>query len=85
MDQAIYGTFFDIRRVYDLPDIDLVCTKPVVPPAPQPVSLGPASMLQQVGSWLTLKQSISGAQLDELRMLFCYIWLLVIFDWKSRK
>ncbi|KAG5732833.1 hypothetical protein E4T56_gene2783 [Termitomyces sp. T112] len=66
MDQATYGTFFDIRRAYDLPDIDLGCTKPVVPPAPQPVSLGPASMFQQVGSWLPFKQSMSGAQLDEL-------------------
>ncbi|KAG6873217.1 hypothetical protein C0995_001571 [Termitomyces sp. Mi166 len=66
MDQATYGTFFDIRRTYEMPDIDLACTKPVVPPAPQPVSLGPASMFQQVGSWLPFKQSVSGAQLDEL-------------------
>ncbi|KAG6829267.1 hypothetical protein H0H87_012084 [Tephrocybe sp. NHM501043] len=65
MHQATYGTLFDIRRAYDLPDIDLACTKPVVPAAPQPVSAGPASMLQ-LGSWLPFSQSMTGAQLDEL-------------------
>ncbi|KAF8078966.1 hypothetical protein FPV67DRAFT_88576 [Lyophyllum atratum] len=62
--QATYGTLFDIRRTYKLPDIDFVCTKPVVPTAPQPVSMGPASML---GSWFTFNQSMTGAQLDDLR------------------
>ncbi|KAG6919011.1 hypothetical protein DXG01_009721 [Tephrocybe rancida] len=65
MHQATYSTFFDIRRAYDLPDIDLACTKPIVPAAPQPVSAGPASMLQ-LGSWFSFNQSMSGAQLDEL-------------------
>jgi len=63
--QATYGTLFDIRRAYELPDIDFVCTKPVVPAAPQPVSAGPASMLQ-LGSWFPFNQSMSGAQVDEL-------------------
>ncbi|KAG5647699.1 hypothetical protein DXG03_008422 [Asterophora parasitica] len=63
--QATYGTLFDIRRVYDEPDIDFLITKPVVPAAPQPVSAGPASMLQ-LGSWLPFNQSTSGAKIDEL-------------------
>ncbi|KAG5638396.1 hypothetical protein H0H81_000292, partial [Sphagnurus paluster] len=65
MYQAIYGTLFNIRRVYERPNIDFLCTKPIVPPAPQPVSAGPASMLQ-LGSWFPFSQSMSGAQLDEL-------------------
>ncbi|GLB35825.1 putative lethal giant larvae(Lgl) like, C-terminal [Lyophyllum shimeji] len=63
--QATYGTLFDIRRAYDLPDIDLACTKPVIPAPPQPVSAGPASMLN-LGSWLPFNQSTSGSQIDEL-------------------
>ncbi|RDB29510.1 Uncharacterized protein C1F3.03 [Hypsizygus marmoreus] len=63
--QATYGTLFDIRRVYDQPDIDFLCTKPVIPPQPQPVSMGPPSMLS-LGSWFPFNQSMTGAQLDEL-------------------
>ncbi|KAG6813211.1 hypothetical protein H0H92_013098 [Tricholoma furcatifolium] len=63
--QANYGTLFDIRRAYEPPYIDFASSKPVVPPAPQPVSAGPASMLQ-LGSWFPFNQSMTGAQLDEL-------------------
>ncbi|KAG6837327.1 hypothetical protein H0H93_011422 [Arthromyces matolae] len=66
IDQATCATLFDIRRTYALPDIDLACTKPVVPLPPQRVAAGPPSMLQQVGSWLPFAQSMTGAQLDEL-------------------
>ncbi|KAF5385371.1 hypothetical protein D9615_001225 [Tricholomella constricta] len=65
IDQATYGTLFDIRRVYEPPDIDFLSTKPVVPVAPQPVSAGPASLLQ-LGSWFPFNQSMTGTQLDEL-------------------
>ncbi|KAG6842463.1 hypothetical protein C0991_007593 [Blastosporella zonata] len=65
MNQVTYGTLFNIRRAYEQPDMDLASTKPVVPAAPQPVTAGPASMLQ-FGSWLPFNQSMSGAQLDVL-------------------
>lgn len=62
--QATYCTLFDIRRAYDPPDIEF--TKPVTPAQPQPVSIGPASLL---GSWFTFNQTLSGDQVDTLRKL----------------
>ncbi|PPQ63837.1 hypothetical protein CVT24_009787 [Panaeolus cyanescens] len=60
---AIYGTFFDFRRVYDDPNVDFACTRGTIPAQPQPVSLGPASI---IGSFFTFNQTLSGAQIDEL-------------------
>lgn len=61
MNQATYATLFDSRRAYTLPDIEL--TKPTISPQPQPVSLGPTSLLS---SWFRFGQSMTGDQLDEL-------------------
>ncbi|KAJ3517877.1 hypothetical protein NLJ89_g226 [Agrocybe chaxingu] len=61
--QATYGTFFNVRRVYTPPDIDFASTRGSVPPQPQPVSLGPPSLL---GSWFSFNQTLSGDQIDEL-------------------
>ncbi|KAJ6621080.1 lethal giant larvae like, C-terminal-domain-containing protein [Mycena sp. CBHHK59/15] len=61
IDQASYGTLFDFRRAYTPPDIGFF--KPTVPPQPQPVSLGPASLLS---SWFRFGQSMTGEQLDTL-------------------
>jgi hypothetical protein len=51
------------------PDIDFASTQATVPPQPQPVSLGPASLL---GSWFSYKQTLSGNQIDELCRPYFY-------------
>lgn len=67
---AHYGTLFRNRRSgpYQAPTIDFVPESDprVIPPQPQPVSVGPASLL---GSWLGYfnNQSMTGDQIDELR------------------
>ncbi|KDR85736.1 hypothetical protein GALMADRAFT_218826 [Galerina marginata CBS 339.88] len=63
IESATYGTFFDVRRAYTLPDIDFAISRGPIPPQPQPVSLGPASVL---GSWFSFNQTKSGAQIDDL-------------------
>ncbi|KAJ6483896.1 WD40 containing snare-dependent exocytosis protein [Mycena vulgaris] len=63
IDHTSYGTLFDFRRAYTPPDIDLLITRPSVPPQPQPVSLGPTSLLS---SWFRFGQSMTGEQLDVL-------------------
>jgi hypothetical protein len=60
--QATYCTLFDIRRAYDPHDIELI--KPTIPSQPQPVSIGPASLL---GTWFAFNQSLTGDQVDALR------------------
>jgi len=60
---ATYGTCFDVRRSYGPPDFDFTTTRGPVPPQPQPVSLGPASLL---GSWFSFNRTLSGDQVDEL-------------------
>ncbi|PPQ66367.1 hypothetical protein CVT26_011086 [Gymnopilus dilepis] len=60
---ATYGTLFDIRRAYTLPDIDFASSRGPVPPQPQPVSLGPPSVL---GSWFSFNQTKTGEQIDTL-------------------
>ncbi|KAF9567769.1 WD40 containing snare-dependent exocytosis protein [Agrocybe pediades] len=63
VDSATYGTFFDIRRAYTLPDIDFTAGKGAIPPQPQPVSLGPPSVLS---AWFSFNQTKTGDQIDEL-------------------
>ncbi|KAJ7070791.1 WD40 containing snare-dependent exocytosis protein [Mycena amicta] len=58
-----YGTLFDFRRAYTPPNLDFSSSKPVVPPQPQPVSLGPTSL---ISSWFRFGQSMTGEQLDTL-------------------
>ncbi|KAJ2931894.1 hypothetical protein H1R20_g5200, partial [Candolleomyces eurysporus] len=62
INQVIYGTFFDIRRAYSPPEVDFAM-KPCKIPQPQPISMGPPSL---VGTWLSFGQSTSGDQLDNL-------------------
>ncbi|KAJ7361454.1 WD40 containing snare-dependent exocytosis protein [Mycena albidolilacea] len=61
IEHAAYGTVFDFRRAYVPPDITI--PKPTVPSQPQPVSLGPTSLLS---SWFRFGQSMTGEQLDTL-------------------
>ncbi|KAK7063993.1 WD40 containing snare-dependent exocytosis protein [Favolaschia claudopus] len=61
IEHASYGTVFDFRRAYTPPNITI--PKPSVPSQPQPVSLGPTSLLS---SWFRFGQSMTGDQLDIL-------------------
>ncbi|KAJ6520108.1 WD40 containing snare-dependent exocytosis protein [Mycena sanguinolenta] len=61
IDHVSYGTVFDFRRAFTPPSITL--PKPTVPSQPQPVSLGPTSLLS---SWFRFGQSMTGEQLDTL-------------------
>lgn len=57
-----YGTFFDIRRAYGYPEVDLAIQACKLP-QPQPVPMGPPSL---VGTWLNFTQTMSGDQFDTL-------------------
>ncbi|KAF7311134.1 WD40 containing SNARE-dependent exocytosis protein [Mycena chlorophos] len=63
IDRVTYGTLFDFRRAYVPPDLDFSLSRPVVPAQPQPVSLGPTSL---ISSWFRFGQSMTGDQLDTL-------------------
>lgn len=66
-----YGTVFNVRRSapYEVPQVDFTYGRRPVPPQPQPVSVGPASL---IGSWLgyLASQSLTGDQIDALRKWF---------------
>ncbi|KIY50420.1 hypothetical protein FISHEDRAFT_39094 [Fistulina hepatica ATCC 64428] len=61
--KSAYATLFAGRRINTLADIDFLATRPTVPAQPQPVSVGPPSLL---GSWLPFNQGMSGDQLDAI-------------------
>ncbi|PFH52244.1 hypothetical protein AMATHDRAFT_140320 [Amanita thiersii Skay4041] len=61
--EATYGTLFDFRRVYSSTDVDLIPPDLSVPPHPQPVPVGPSTILN---TWFRFGQSMSGDQLDTL-------------------
>ncbi|KAF9015685.1 WD40 containing snare-dependent exocytosis protein [Cyathus striatus] len=63
INSAIYGTVFNARRIFTRVDLDLASSRTVIPPQPEPVSLGPTSML---GTWFNMKKTMSGEQMDEL-------------------
>lgn len=64
LDQIVFGTLFKTRRVYDNPLVDLTSFHREIPPYPQPVSVGPPSLL---GSWFRYgKPIMTGEQLDVL-------------------
>ncbi|KAG1765082.1 lethal giant larvae like, C-terminal-domain-containing protein [Suillus occidentalis] len=64
LEQIVFGTLFMTRRVYDNPIVDLVRFHREIPPYPQPVSVGPPSLL---GSWFRYGNPImTGEQLDAL-------------------
>ncbi len=64
IDEAVYGTLFDFRRVYSSPDVELIPSPPHIPSHPQPVPVGPSSLLS---AWFRFGLSMSGDQLDALR------------------
>ncbi|KIJ66213.1 hypothetical protein HYDPIDRAFT_26582 [Hydnomerulius pinastri MD-312] len=57
------ATIYKSRRVYDEPLTDLMRSVTPLPPQPQPVSVGPPSLL---GSWFSPPKSLTGEQLDTL-------------------
>ncbi|KAK1234875.1 Lethal(2) giant larvae sro7 [Marasmius sp. AFHP31] len=62
--EATYGTLFDLRRINTPSDVVFSTSKPLVPSPPQPVSVTPESYL---GSWFKLgNQTMTGEQLDVL-------------------
>ncbi|KAG1904773.1 lethal giant larvae like, C-terminal-domain-containing protein [Suillus fuscotomentosus] len=64
LEQIVFGTLFKTRRVYDHPIVDLTSFHREIPPYPQPVSVGPPSLL---GSWFRYgKPVMTGEQLDAL-------------------
>jgi syntaxin-binding protein 5 len=64
-EQIVFGTLFKTRRVYDHPIVDLTSFHREIPPYPQPVSVGPPSLLS---SWFRYgKPIMTGEQLDALR------------------
>ncbi|KAF9502306.1 hypothetical protein BDN71DRAFT_1437870 [Pleurotus eryngii] len=60
---ATYGTLFNFRRTPGYPLIELASTKGVIPPTPQPVSMGPPSLLS---GWFSFGGGTSGDQIDLL-------------------
>jgi hypothetical protein len=79
---AEYGTLFNLRRSFNIPDIDLSMSKPGVVTAPAPVSMGPTSY---VGSWINVftSKNTSGAEIDLLRKcargVFGHAILILVF------
>lgn len=67
-----YGTVFSVRRAapYAPPQVDLTYARRAVPAPPQPVSVGPPSLL---GAWLGYikSQSLTGDQVDALCTCCC--------------
>ncbi|KAG1864661.1 lethal giant larvae like, C-terminal-domain-containing protein [Suillus subalutaceus] len=64
LEQIVFGTLFQTRRVYDHPIVDLTSSRHEIPPYPQPVSVGPPSLL---GTWFRYgKPIMTGEQLDSL-------------------
>ncbi|KAG2117950.1 lethal giant larvae like, C-terminal-domain-containing protein [Suillus discolor] len=64
LEQIVFGTLFKTHRVYDHPIVDLTSFHREIPPYPQPVSVGPPSLL---GSWFRYgKPIMTGEQLDAL-------------------
>jgi len=61
------GTLFGLRRqsIYKNEAINLIVDKKVLPPQPQPVSMGPPSLLSQVVSYVG-GQFTTGEQIDDL-------------------
>ncbi|KAJ3541127.1 hypothetical protein NM688_g6131 [Phlebia brevispora] len=62
-----YGTLFDVRRSspYEAPQVDFTYARGSVPAQPQPVSLGPPSLLSSVWGYIS-SQSMTGDQADIL-------------------
>lgn len=66
--EGFYGTLFKQRRgFYGPPRIDLGAKRGPIPPQPQPVSMGPTSMLGSLMGYIGPRQTMSGEQADALR------------------
>lgn len=63
IDSATYGSLFDIRRLHAPADLDFSNINRNLAAQPQPVSLGPVSLM---GSWFKTSQALTGAQIDDL-------------------
>jgi len=64
--ETILCSLFNIRRAYDLPDVDLASTRREVPTQPKPVSAGPPSLLSGTLSWFGGGGGMTGDQMDVL-------------------
>jgi hypothetical protein len=70
--REIYGSLFNIKRSPADARIEVDLMSAIrgcpIPPQPQPVGIGPTSVLGAVGSWLRVgtQKSITGEQLDTL-------------------
>ncbi|THH26967.1 hypothetical protein EUX98_g7215 [Antrodiella citrinella] len=65
--RAIYGTLFNIRRSgpYEPPTVTFTHEKRIMPPQPQPVSVGPTSYIASWIGYIT-SQGMTGEQMDVL-------------------
>ncbi|TDL26364.1 hypothetical protein BD410DRAFT_836264 [Rickenella mellea] len=61
--QISLGTFFKINHPYNDTVVDLAVGRRSLPPQPQPIPLGPTTLL---GSLLNYKRSVTGDQIDAL-------------------
>lgn len=63
-----YGTLFNVRRSapYDVPSVDFTYGRGTIPYQPQPVSVGPPSIVSSFLGYITSK-TLSGDQIDALR------------------
>lgn len=61
--KIMFSTLFNVRRAYSYADVDLTTSINALPPQPQPVSVGPTSVLS---SWLPFQRSMTGEDLDVL-------------------
>ena len=82
-----YGTLYNVRRSdpYAPPSVDFMYGRGAVPPQPQPVSVGPTSL---VGSWLgyLTSKTMTGEQIDALRewvVWLVWIWRRSRVLWRS--
>lgn len=73
IDSATYGTLFDIRRLHAPADLDFTNINRNLAAQPQPVSLGPVSLM---GSWFKTAQALTGAQIDDICAFSVYFSLL---------
>lgn len=73
IDSATYGSLFDIRRLHAPADLDFSNINRNLAAQPQPVSLGPVSLM---GSWFKTSQALTGAQIDDLCAFSAYFSLL---------
>jgi len=64
--EAILSSLFNIRRVYDLPNVDFAGASREVPSQPNFVSAGPASLLGGTLSWFGGGRGMTGEQVDTL-------------------